>query len=179
MSRSESSVPFLDLRVVNARYRDELLEVCARVIDSGWYIGGAELEAFEQEFAAYCGVQHCVGVGNGLDALTLTLPCLEGSGALEGRRRSSGPSKYLYCYNFGDYREPIETGPGGAGCLKTFNIDSGRSRGGRYPAHARDDVGTSILKGGANSCHQGDRKSPRFAGAGGCSAGPWRQHRRS
>jgi dTDP-4-amino-4,6-dideoxygalactose transaminase len=66
-------INFLDLKGINFSVRQELLEACARVIDSGWYIMGAELEAFESEFAAYCGVQYCIGVANGLDALTLTL----------------------------------------------------------------------------------------------------------
>ncbi|AIF46959.1 DegT/DnrJ/EryC1/StrS family aminotransferase [Dyella japonica] len=66
-------VPFLSLRDVNARYVDELKAAAARVIDSGWYIMGDELAAFEREFAAYCGVGHAVGVGNGLDALSLIL----------------------------------------------------------------------------------------------------------
>lgn len=65
--------PFLDLQAINAQYRTELIEACARVIDSGWYIGGNELTEFEQEFAAYCGTTHCIGVANGLDALILTL----------------------------------------------------------------------------------------------------------
>lgn len=66
-------IPFLNLKNLNASLRGELLEACARVIDSGWYIMGQELRAFEQEFADYCGSQHCIGVANGLDALTLTL----------------------------------------------------------------------------------------------------------
>lgn len=66
-------IPFLDLQSINAQYRSELIEACTRVIDSGWYIGGNELSQFEQEFAAYCGVEHCIGVANGLDALILTL----------------------------------------------------------------------------------------------------------
>ena len=66
-------ISFLDLQYVNAKYRTELIEACTRVIDSGWYIGGNELTAFEQEFAAYCGTTHCIGVANGLDALILTL----------------------------------------------------------------------------------------------------------
>lgn len=66
-------IPFLDLKSINAQYRTELIEACIRVIDSGWYIGGNELSQFEQEFAAYCGSAHCIGVANGLDALTLTL----------------------------------------------------------------------------------------------------------
>lgn len=66
-------IPFLDLKSINAQYRNELIEACSRVIDSGWYIGGTELAQFEQEFAAYCGSTNCIGVANGLDALILTL----------------------------------------------------------------------------------------------------------
>ena len=66
-------IPFLDLKLINAQYRNELIDACTRVIDSGWYIGGGELTQFEQEFAEYCGSTHCIGVANGLDALTLTL----------------------------------------------------------------------------------------------------------
>jgi dTDP-4-amino-4,6-dideoxygalactose transaminase len=67
------NIPFLDLKEVNAQYRDELITAATRVIDSGWYIQGQEVKAFEQEFADYCGTCFCVGVGNGLDALILTL----------------------------------------------------------------------------------------------------------
>jgi dTDP-4-amino-4,6-dideoxygalactose transaminase len=66
-------IPFLDLRSINAQYREELLVAAQRAIDSGWYIRGEELTAFEKEFAQYCGVDHAVGVGNGLDALRLIL----------------------------------------------------------------------------------------------------------
>ncbi len=66
-------IPFLDLKAVNRLYADELQEAVERVSRSGWYILGPELEAFESEFAAYCGTRHCIGVGNGLDALTLIL----------------------------------------------------------------------------------------------------------
>lgn len=66
-------IPFLDLKAVNNKYSDEMKAACARVIDSGWYISGKEVENFETNFAAYCGTKHCIGVANGLDALTLTL----------------------------------------------------------------------------------------------------------
>jgi len=66
-------VSFLDLKAINARHRDDLLAATARVLDSGWYVHGAEHEAFEREFAAYCGSAECVAVANGLDALTLVL----------------------------------------------------------------------------------------------------------
>lgn len=75
-------VPFLDLKEINSRYREELISAVTRVIDSGWYILGPELEAFETEFARYCGVEHCVGVGNGLDALTLVLRAWKEMGKL-------------------------------------------------------------------------------------------------
>src|SRR5690349_409389 len=70
-------VPFLDLKTVHAELREELDAAYRRVLNSGWFILGAEVEAFEKEFAAYCGAQHCVGVGNGLDGLHLILRAME------------------------------------------------------------------------------------------------------
>jgi dTDP-4-amino-4,6-dideoxygalactose transaminase len=66
-------IPFLDLKSINARHRADLLDACAAVIDSGWYVQGKFLKAFEKEFSEYCGSKYCVGVANGLDALTLIL----------------------------------------------------------------------------------------------------------
>ena len=76
-------IPFLDLKLINTQYRTELLEACARVVDSGWYIDGQELAGFEQEFAQFCGVPHCIGVANGLDALILTLRAWKELGKLQ------------------------------------------------------------------------------------------------
>lgn len=69
----KSQVRFLDLQSLTAELRGPLDAAWRRVADSGWFILGPELEAFESEFAAYCGTQHCVGVGSGLDALRLIL----------------------------------------------------------------------------------------------------------
>lgn len=66
-------ISFLDLKKMNAQYQTELKEACARVIDSGWYVLGNEVEEFEKEFAMYCETEHCLGVANGLDALILIL----------------------------------------------------------------------------------------------------------
>lgn len=66
-------VDFLNLKKINNRYESELKEACSRVIDSGWYIMGAELVNFEKEYAKWCGVKHAIGVANGLDALILVL----------------------------------------------------------------------------------------------------------
>jgi dTDP-4-amino-4,6-dideoxygalactose transaminase len=66
-------IPFLDLKAINQQHRQALIDAATRVIDSGWYVLGQEVKAFEQEFARYCGTQHCVGMANGLDALVLTL----------------------------------------------------------------------------------------------------------
>lgn len=76
-------ISFLDLKVTNAQYRDELIAACTRVIDSGWYIGGSELAQFEKEFSSYCGVKHTIGVANGLDALVLTLRAWKELGKLK------------------------------------------------------------------------------------------------
>lgn len=67
------NVQFLDLKLPHVELRDELQAAFDRVLDTGWYIQGNELKLFEKEFADYCEVEHCVGVGNGLDALHLIL----------------------------------------------------------------------------------------------------------
>src|SRR5260221_7214589 len=66
-------VPFLDVHAAYRELRDELDAACRRVMDSGIYILGPEVDAFEASFARYCGATHCVGVANGLDALHLIL----------------------------------------------------------------------------------------------------------
>ena len=66
-------IDFLNLKLVNAPHRAAIDAAVARVLDSGWYVLGREVEAFEQAFAAYCGTRHCIGVANGLDALHLIL----------------------------------------------------------------------------------------------------------
>jgi dTDP-4-amino-4,6-dideoxygalactose transaminase len=76
-------IPFLNLKDINAQYRNDLIEACVRVIDSGWYIQGKELAAFESEFAHYCGSEHCIGVANGLDALILSLRAWKELGKLK------------------------------------------------------------------------------------------------
>lgn len=75
-------VKFLDLQGINAKYTAELHAAASRVIESGWYIRGGAVQQFEAEFAEYCGVKHCVGVANGLDALTLTLRAWKELGVL-------------------------------------------------------------------------------------------------
>jgi len=68
-----NNIPFLDLLALHTPLRKELDIAYRRVMDSGWFITGPELEAFEHEFANYCKVKHCIGVANGLDALHLIL----------------------------------------------------------------------------------------------------------
>ncbi len=66
-------VSFLDLHEVNERFRPEMDAAVKRVLDSGWYLLGKEDEVFEAAFAEYCGVKHCIGCANGLDALILII----------------------------------------------------------------------------------------------------------
>jgi dTDP-4-amino-4,6-dideoxygalactose transaminase len=67
------TIPFLDLGAGYRELKDELDAAYHRVMDSGWYILGTEIDLFEQQFAAYCGTRHSVAVANGLDALHLIL----------------------------------------------------------------------------------------------------------
>ncbi|HEV7684848.1 MAG TPA: DegT/DnrJ/EryC1/StrS family aminotransferase [Pyrinomonadaceae bacterium] len=76
------NVPFLNLKAAYTELKDELDEACQRVMASGWFILGPEVEAFEAEFAELCEAKYSFGVANGLDALHLILRALEiGSGA--------------------------------------------------------------------------------------------------
>lgn len=66
-------VDFLDLEAIHEPYIDELHKAVHRVVDSGWYLFGEEVDAFEDDFSAYTGVEHTVGVGSGLAALRIIL----------------------------------------------------------------------------------------------------------
>lgn len=70
-------IKFLDLKAINERFRKEMDEATARVLDSGWYLLGHEDEAFEKAFAEYCGVKHAIGCANGLDALELIVKAMD------------------------------------------------------------------------------------------------------
>jgi dTDP-4-amino-4,6-dideoxygalactose transaminase len=64
-------IKFLDLNRINKQYENAFQNKLKSVLDSGWYILGDEVKLFEKNFAAYCDAKHCIGVGNGFDALTL------------------------------------------------------------------------------------------------------------
>ena len=66
-------IKFLDLQKINNRFRSEIDQEIKEILDDGWYIGGKKLSKFEQDFANFCGVRNCLGVANGLDAITLIL----------------------------------------------------------------------------------------------------------
>lgn len=77
------NVPFLDYRLTNRAHFDEYLVAVRRVLESGWYVLGQEVESFEKEYADYCGAAFCVGVANGLDALILVLEGYKALGAIK------------------------------------------------------------------------------------------------
>ena len=70
-------IPFLDLHAAYLELKEDIDAAIARVLDSGWYILGPEVETFEAEWAQYCEAKYAVGVANGLDALTLALRALD------------------------------------------------------------------------------------------------------
>src|SRR5512139_3141561 len=106
--------PYLELRA-------ELDEAYRRVMESGWYILGEEVEAFEAEFAAYLGVRHCVGVGNGLEALHLVLRAL---GIGPGDEVIVPANTYIATWLAVSYAgaTPVPVEPD----AHTYNIDPGR-----------------------------------------------------
>lgn len=67
------NIPFLDLKLINRPYEKEINTALKNAVASGWFVLGEEVKKFEKSFAEFCGVKHCVGVANGLDALVLLL----------------------------------------------------------------------------------------------------------
>jgi len=76
-------IPYLPLHQINAQYESELREVICRVLDSGWYLKGDSTRSFETHYADYIGTRHCIGCGNGLDALSLVFRAYMEMGVLQ------------------------------------------------------------------------------------------------
>jgi len=114
-------VPFLDLKAPHEELRAELREAFERVLDSGWYILGKEVGQFEQEFAGYCEAEHCVGVGNGLDALHLILRAYDiGKGDEVIVPANTYIATWLAVSHAGATPVPVEPD------ARTYNIDPAR-----------------------------------------------------
>jgi dTDP-4-amino-4,6-dideoxygalactose transaminase len=113
-----AAIPFLDLKSINLRHRQQMHAALDRVLDSGWVLLGKELSGFEASFAAYCGVRHCIGVGNGLDALHLVLRAWDiGPGDEVIVPSNTYIATWLAVTHTGAIPVPVEPDPG------TFNLD--------------------------------------------------------
>ena len=112
------NVLFLDLKSPHIELRAELQAAFERTLDSGWYIQGNELKEFEKEFAEYSEVEHCIGVGNGLDALHLILRAY---GIGKGDEVIVPSNTYIATWLAASYADatPIPVEPD----LRTYNID--------------------------------------------------------
>ena len=114
-------IPFLDLKSIYAELKPELDAAYRRVMESGWFVLGQEVEAFEAEYAAFCGTTHCVGLGNGLEALELTLRAWDlGAGAEVIVPSNTYIATWLAVTAVGAKIVPVEPTPGGP------NIDPDR-----------------------------------------------------
>jgi len=114
------NIPFLDLKAGYLDLKGELDAAYRRVMESGWYILGEEVEAFEEEFADYCGVDHCIGVSNGLDALRLILEAYSiGEGDEVIVPSNTFIATWLAVSQVGATPVPVEPN------ISTFNIDPG------------------------------------------------------
>jgi dTDP-4-amino-4,6-dideoxygalactose transaminase len=123
------TLPFLDLLAPHVELRAELQAAFTRVLDSGWYILGEEVEAFEAEFAAYCEAEHCVGVGNGLDALHLILrACGVGAGDEVIVPSNTYIATWLSVTYSGARPVPVEPDD------QTYNLDPGKIEAAITPA---------------------------------------------
>jgi dTDP-4-amino-4,6-dideoxygalactose transaminase len=112
------TVPYLDLKSINLRHSHEYHNVLTRVLQSGRLVLGEEVLAFESEFAGWCGVDFCVGVGNGLDALNLVLRAWDiGPGDEVLVPSNTYIATWLAVTHCGARPVPVEPDPA------TFNID--------------------------------------------------------
>ncbi|BBC73984.1 erythromycin biosynthesis sensory transduction protein EryC1 [Altererythrobacter sp. B11] len=112
------NVPFLDLRAAYLELKNEIDAAVERVLDSGWYILGAEVNAFEDDWAEYCEADHCVGVANGLDALTVALRALDiGPGDEVIVPSNTFIATWLAVTAVGAVPVPVEPDP------RTYNLD--------------------------------------------------------
>ncbi len=115
------NVPFLELKPAYLELKEELDAAYHRVMDSGWYLLGAELESFEAEFAAYCDAKQCVAVGSGLDALHLILRAYDiGAGDEVLVPSNTFIATWLAVSQAGAAPVPVEPDP------NTFNLDPER-----------------------------------------------------
>lgn len=115
------NVRFVDLAAAYRELAEEIDSAIAGVLRSGWYVLGPEVEAFEQEFATYTGAARCIGVGNGLDALTLILRGLEVRGGQEVIVPSNTyVATWLAVSLVGAVPVPVEPDIG------TYNLDPGK-----------------------------------------------------
>jgi dTDP-4-amino-4,6-dideoxygalactose transaminase len=115
------TVPFLDLRAAYEELRGEIDAAVSRVTASGYYLLGPEIEAFEREYAAYTGAAHCVGVGNGLDALQLALRAMDvGPGDEVIVPSNTYIATWLAVTYSGATPVPVEPDP------RTYNLDPAR-----------------------------------------------------
>lgn len=114
-------IPFLDLGASYRELRSEIDAAALRVFTSGWYVLGPEVEAFESEFAAFCGAKYAVGVGNGLEALHLALRAMGvGSGDEVIVPSNTYIATWLAVSQCGARPVPVEPDP------STYNIDPAR-----------------------------------------------------
>lgn len=114
-------IPFLDIGAAYRELQCEIDAAVARILASGWYILGPEVDAFEADWAAYCGARHAVGVANGLDALTLALCALDiGEGDEVIVPSNTYIATWLAVTGVGATPVPVEPDPA------THNIDVSR-----------------------------------------------------
>ena len=99
-------VPFVTFKPMEKELDKELRGAFERVFENSWYIEGEENQKFEEEFAAYCGVKHCIGCGNGLDALFLILKAY-------GIGEGDHSFQYLYRNSAGGQQDRCEACAGG------------------------------------------------------------------
>lgn len=108
-NKSNRTVDFLNLKTINLLHKEEIAEAVERVTTSGWFIRGEATRTFETQYARFIGTDHCVGCGNGLDALTLLFMAYKEMGLMaDGDEVIVPANTYLHSFHSGRYALSFE-----------------------------------------------------------------------
>ena len=159
-------VPILDLKSEYAELRDEILAALDRVCQKSAFVLGEEVEAFEREFADFCGTKHCVALANGTAALHVGLLAL---GVQADHEVITTPNTFLAT---AEAIYLLRRAPGARGHRPghgKHRSEAARAR--HHAAHSRDSAGASLWAAGGHGCHPGGCGAPQAAHSGRCRAG--------
>ena len=142
-TNTNDKILYLDLRRISESFQPQLGQAVERVLHSGWYLRGETTERFEQDFARFCGTDYCVGVGNGLDALTLIFLAYRVMGQMQEGDEVIVPANTYIATILAVWRaglRPVLCEP----CADTCNLDAAEAERRREAFRARQEAQPTV-----------------------------------